>query len=145
MIRYPVKEVCPKGPENRFFPNVAVLDKIETLKSSISVKCGRKKVSMAGRRWELEKSGLRRPLLEWLSESPHVAWNLSEGKEPDLQRCRRSMATQTEEWNWERNVARISLANSKNGRKPHGQSSISQGKGDTTGMDCVGISDLIYN
>ena len=45
----------------------------------------------------------------------------------------------------ERNVARIRLASSGNGRKPHGQSSISQGKGDTTGMDYVGISDLIYN
>ena len=111
MIRCPVKDVCQKGQKVNF-SNVATLDKIEILKSSISVKCRRKKSTWQGDEESLRSQGWE-DLSEHLSESPHVELNLSEGKEPDLQRCRRN-ATRTEEWK------EISLASSGNGKKPYG-------------------------
>lgn len=63
MIRCPVKDVCQKGQKVNF-SNVATLDKIETLKSSISVKCGRKKST-----WQGDEESLRSQGWEDLFES----------------------------------------------------------------------------
>lgn len=98
------------------------------VRSIMNIKCVGKKST-----WQWEKKSLKSQGWGiWVAtDSSHLRWDLNEEKEPVMGRCGRT-ACQTEGiW---RDVAKLSLTNSRSGQRPYGESSCSdknKGKRDT--------------